>query len=179
MVGRRMMETERLWLREFDEGDVADFYALGSDPQVIRYTGADQLTSLEHALEVLRSRPIADYQQYGYGRWACILKTTGEFIGWAGLKYLKELPGVDMGYWLLPAHWGCGLATEAAAACVRYGFERLNLQCIIGLVDPANVASVRVLEKVGMNYIGPSDIYGGKFIRYEIRADSYQSARHD
>src|SRR5207244_7328625 len=80
MAGKIILETERLFLREFDEGDVAPFYLMGSDPAVIRYTGdpAGGLTSIEHALEVLRSRPLADYRKYGYGRWACVLKAGGE-----------------------------------------------------------------------------------------------------
>jgi RimJ/RimL family protein N-acetyltransferase len=110
MAGKFILETERLLLREFDEGDVAPFYLMGSDPAVLRHTGdpGGGLTSVEHALEVLRSRPIADYRNYGYGRWACVLKASGEVIGFAGLKYLADLQEVDIGYRLLPAYWGQG-----------------------------------------------------------------------
>src|SRR5262245_31879053 len=120
-----VVETERLLLREFVEGDVYAYYLLGSDPAVIRYTGAQALNSLEHALEVLRANPLADYQEHGFGRWACVLKSNREVIGFAGLKRLVDLNEVDLGYRLLPAYWGQGLATEAGRAALDYGFGTL------------------------------------------------------
>jgi len=169
MVGRDILETQRLLLREFDEEDALAYFELGSDPRVIRYTGAPILTSLEQALDVLRTRPLADYQKYGYGRWACVLKDESEFVGWAGLKFLEDIGEIDVGYWLRPEYWGRGLATEAAAACLRYGFEHLQMQYIIAFVDPENVASVHVLEKIGMSRVGPTEYRDSKFLKYEIR----------
>jgi RimJ/RimL family protein N-acetyltransferase len=165
MAGKLILETERLFLREFDEGDAAPFYLLGSDPAVLRYTGdpGGGLRSIEHALEVLRSRSIADYRNYEYGRWACVLKANGEVIGFAGLKYLADVQEVDIGYRLLPAYWGQGLATEASRAVLDYGRTRLGLERIIGLVDPENVASVRVLEKLGLMSAGQIE-YQGKWV---------------
>jgi RimJ/RimL family protein N-acetyltransferase len=170
MAGRIILETERLLLREFDEGDVEPFYRMGSDPAVIRYTGdpGGGLTSREHALEVLRSRPMADYRKYGYGRLACVLKATGEVIGFAGLKYLDDVQEVDLGYRLLPAYWGRGLATEACRAILDYGRTRLRLGRIIGLVDPENVASVRVLEKLGLTPDGQVEYQGMCLARYVL-----------
>jgi RimJ/RimL family protein N-acetyltransferase len=172
MAGKIILETERLLLREFDEGDVEALYVLGSDPAIIRYTGDPEggMKSIEHAREVLRSRPMADYQKHGFGRWACVLKASGEVIGFAGLKYLDDLKDVDIGYRLLPAHWGLGFATEASRAVLDYGFSCLKLERIIGLVDPENVASVRVLEKLRLTYVGMVE-YGGKSVaKYTIDA---------
>src|SRR5262245_7262641 len=170
MAGKIILETERLLLREFDEGDAAPFYLMGSDPAVIRYTGdpGGGFTSVEHALEVLRSRPIADYRNYGYGRWACVFKASGEVIGFAGLKYLPDLQEVDLGYRLLPAYWGQGLATEACRAVLNYGRTRLGIERIIGLVDPENVASVRVLEKLGLTPAGQVEYQGKCFAKYVL-----------
>ena len=172
MSGQNILETERLLLREFDEGDVAVFYVLGSDPVITRYTGDPDggLISLKHALEVLRSHPMADYRKYGFGRWACVHKTCGEVIGFAGLKYLEELNEVDIGYRLLPEHWGIGLATEASQAVLKYGFTHLGLERIIGLVDPKNVASVRILEKLGLSFVGVEENLGQRVARYVIHA---------
>jgi len=108
MAGKLILETERLLLREFDEGDVGPFYRMGTDPDVTRYTGVGALTSPEHALEIMRAYPLADYRKYGYGRWACVWRPSGEVIGFAGLKYLADLGEVDIGYRLLPAYWGQG-----------------------------------------------------------------------
>jgi RimJ/RimL family protein N-acetyltransferase len=171
MAGKQILETERLVLREFDEGDVAAFYVLGTDPAIIRYTGDPPggMTSLEDALEVLRSRPLADYSKYGYGRWACVDKASGVVIGFAGLKYLTDLDEVDIGFRLLPAYWGQGLATEASRAVVEYARKHFHLDEIIGLVDLANVASARVLDKVGFTRLGMMQYHGDDVVRYVLR----------
>jgi RimJ/RimL family protein N-acetyltransferase len=172
MADRWILETERLLLREFDEGDAEPFYVLGSDPAIIRYTAdpGGGLTSVEHALEILRSHPLADYQRYGFGRWACVHKATGQVIGFAGLKYLDDLREVDIGYRLLPAYWGLGLATEAGRAVLDDGFTRLGLVRVIGLVVPDNRASVRVLEKLGLVLDGTVEIRGQSLAKYVVQA---------
>src|ERR1019366_2151713 len=116
------LETERLLLREFTEDDVEAYFQLGSDPFVTRYTRDPGLKSLDEALPVLRERPLADYRKHGYGRWAVVLKSHNQVIGFAGLKYLDDLHVVDIGYRLLPAYWHQGLATESAAPAIQYGF---------------------------------------------------------
>ena len=94
-----------------------------------------------------------DYAKHGFGRWACIHKASGRFIGFSGLKRLEDFDGeVDLGYRFFPEFWGQGLATEAGLPCIRYGFDVLKLERIIGLVLPDNVASARVLEKCGMRF---------------------------
>ena len=111
---------------------------------------------------------MADYRKHGFGRGACILKSTGENIGFAGLKYLEELGEVDVAYRLMPAYWGQGLATEVALASVRYGFADLGLKQIIGLAMPENIASVRVLEKTGLRFVETVTFWGHQFSRYII-----------
>jgi [ribosomal protein S5]-alanine N-acetyltransferase len=170
MAGRIVAETERLILREFDEGDVEPFYRLGSDPAVTRFTG-DRLTDRAHAQEILRSHPLADYQAHGFGRWACVLRSSGAVIGFAGLKYLAELDDVDLGYRFLPSYWGQGLATEAGAAALSFGFDHLRLEHVLGLVDRANVASRRVLEKLGFTYEGEIDFRGDRVLKSIVRRD--------
>jgi RimJ/RimL family protein N-acetyltransferase len=169
--GPVILETPRLLLREFDEADAAAFFMLGSHPAITRYTGDPGLTSIEHALEILRSRTLADYQKHGFGRWACVLRTTNSVIGFAGLKYLDEREEVDIGYRLLPQYWRRGLATEAGRAVLNFGFDQLRLERIIGLVDPRNAASVRVLEKLGMTWDGLVEYRGELCTRYVSRAD--------
>jgi RimJ/RimL family protein N-acetyltransferase len=172
MAGKAILETERLLLREFDEGDAAAFYVLGSDPAIIRYTGdpGGGLTSIDQAREVLRSRPMADYRKHGFGRWACVHKASGEVIGFAGLKYLDELGEVDIGFRLLPAYWGAGLATEACQAILAFGFRQLRLKQVIGLVNPENAASVRVLGKLGLTFVGTVVCDGHRLDKYVIDA---------
>ena len=99
---------------------------------------------------------------------ACILKSTGEQIGFAGLKYLEELGEVDVAFRLIRTHWGLGLATEAALASVRFGFADVDLKRIIGLVMPENIASVRVLEKTGLRHVDSVSFWGHQFLKCTI-----------
>ena len=163
-----ILETDRLLLREFVEDDAESFFKLNNYPEVVRFVPDKPLLNVEQARQTLIDHPIADYRRYGFGRGACILKSTGEQIGFAGLKYLDELGEVDVAYRLLPAHWGQGLATEVALASVRYGFAALGLKRITGLVMPKNIASVRVLEKTGLRYSGTVTLWGHTFSRYVI-----------
>jgi RimJ/RimL family protein N-acetyltransferase len=165
-----ILETDRLLLREFVEEDAEPFLKLNSNPEVLRFVPDKPLLNLEQARQMLVDHPIADYRKYGFGRGACILKSTGEQIGFAGLKYLEELGEVDVAYRLLPSHWGLGLATEAALASVRFGFTQLGLKRIIGLVMPENIASVRVLEKTGLRYVEAVTFWRHQFSKYVITA---------
>ena len=163
-----ILETDRLVLREYVEEDAEAFFKLNTDPKVLRFVPDKPLLNVEQARQILLDHPIADYRKYGFGRGACILKRTGEQIGFAGLKYLEELGEVDVAYRLLPAHWGLGLATEAARASVHFGFTHLGLKRIIGLIMPENIASLRVLEKTGLCYVETVTFWGHQFSKYVI-----------
>ena len=88
----------------------------------------------------------------------------------AGLKYLDEFGEVDVAYRLIPAHWGRGLATEVAKASVQFGFTNLGLKRIVGLAMPENIASIRVLEKAGLRYMGTVPFWGKPFSKYVVTA---------
>ena len=163
-----ILETDRLLLREFVEEDAEAFFKLNSHPEVLRFVPDKPLRNVEQARQILLDHPIADYRKHGFGRGACILKSTREQIGFAGLKYLEELHEVDVAYRLLPTHWGQGFATEAARASVRFGFTQLGLKRIIGLAMPEHVASVRVLGKVGLRYAETVTLWGHQFSKYLI-----------
>jgi ribosomal-protein-alanine N-acetyltransferase len=166
-----ILETDRLLLREFVEGDAEAFFRLNTDPEVLRFVPDKKLESVDQARQLLLDHPIADYRKYGFGRGACILKSTGEQIGFAGLKYLEELGEVDVAFRLLPACWGRGFATETARASVRFGFTKLGLGRIIGLAMPENLASIRVLEKTGLRYTETVTFWGSQFSNYVINAE--------
>jgi len=163
-----IIETERLIVREYVEDDAEAFFKLNTDPEVVRFVPDKPLLNVEQARQTLIDYPIADYCRYGFGRGACILKSTGEQIGFAGLKYLEEFGEVDVAFRLMRTHWGLGLATEAALASVRFGFADLGLKLIIGLVMPENIASVRVLEKTGLRYAETVMFWGSQFSKYVI-----------
>ncbi len=145
----KILETERLLLRELEVSDAKAMFELNSDPEVIRWTGDPPFESEAQVAEFLRNYP--DYDRNGYGRWAVIVKESGEFVGWCGLK-LNEQNLIDLGYRFFRKDWGKGYATESALASLGYGFLALGMDEIIGRVARENPASVRVLEKIGMTF---------------------------
>ena len=85
------IDTGRLILRRFDEGDLEAFYQLWSRPEIIRYAQSEPVASREQALQLMKAAPLHDYATHGYGRFACVWKATGDVIGFSGPKYLPEL----------------------------------------------------------------------------------------
>ncbi|MBL7724318.1 MAG: GNAT family N-acetyltransferase [Chitinophagaceae bacterium] len=148
-----ILETERLLLRTFTTEDARLIYELNREPDVTRFTG-DPITDIVHAQQVLEQVILPQYVLYNHGRWAVHTKQALEFIGWCGLKSRPERNEIDLGYRFLKSTWGKGYATEAAFACIKYGFEKLGLKRIVGRAMPGNIASLKVLEKCGMTYIG-------------------------
>ncbi|MBT8266144.1 MAG: GNAT family N-acetyltransferase [Muriicola sp.] len=146
-----IIETERLLLREITFDDQEVLFKLHSDPEVQKYTGEPVVTSMEEMKKAIELR-IMNYKKYGYGRWATVLKSGKQFVGWAGLAYLPEFDEVDLGYRFLPEYWGSGLATEASNAILNYAFDVLKLDKIVAIAMKENKASIRVMEKVGMEF---------------------------
>lgn len=146
------LQTARLELRAFKLDDAEAYWPLVSHPAVLKHTGEQAQESLEAVRGVLRSRPLRDYAVYGFGRMACIEKQSGRLIGFCGLKFLEDLKEVDIGYRFLPDYWGLGYATESARALMQQGQTAHHLQRIIGLVEPENLASAKVLRKLGLYF---------------------------
>jgi len=145
-----ILETPRLKLREITPADAPELYALNLDPEVIQYTGDPPFESVEATETFFRNYP--DYRRNGYGRWLMVRKEDGAVLGWCGLKYLPETQETDIGYRLFKKYWGAGYATEAAKACLQYGFETLKLDTIIARAMQKNVASVNIMKKLGMTF---------------------------
>ena len=145
----KILETERLILREFEVTDAQKMWELNADLEVIKYTGDASFESIQQAKIFLESYP--DYKTNGYGRWAVVLKENREFIGWCGLK-LNEENITDIGFRFLRKEWNNGYATESSNAVLTYGFSQLGLDEIIGRSAIENKASIKILEKLNMKY---------------------------
>jgi len=144
-----LISTDRLMLRPFRLEDASDLYGLNLDPTVMRYTGDQPFGSVADAKKFVETYDHCAL--HGFGRWAVELQSSNTFIGWCGLK--RHPDGmVDLGFRFLKQHWNKGYATEAAKACLEYGFGVLQLEEIVGRAARQNVASIRVLEKIGMRY---------------------------
>lgn len=164
---RKILETPRLFLRELETADAPSFFALNANPNVIRYTGNTAFTSIEEARIFLEN--YSDYKENGYGRWAVILKDSGRFLGWCGLKFDAETQQTDIGFRFFEEDWGKGYATESAQACLQVGFETFQLKEIVGRAMKANTASIRVLEKVGLHYVEDMVFDQQEAVLYKIK----------
>ena len=155
------LETLRLAMREFVPSDFDDLYRLDSDPRVMKYITGKPATREETQAAVRRITRY--YRLYpNLGAWYTVRRDTGKFIGWFSLKYAGKSPDVEIGYRLLPDAWGQGFATEGATAMYQYGFDDLGLDRIIGVTDPGNKASQRVLMKAGLADAGWGRYYDSR-----------------
>ena len=168
----RLLDTERLRLREFRASDVDPLYRLNSDPRVMRYIGNGSIDTRESAERAV-FRSMKYYRNYpGLGVWPAEDGTTGAFVGWFCLKYVPQTVEIEVGYRLAPDAWGRGYATEGARALLRYGFDELGLDRIIGLTHPDNAASQRVLQKAGLADAGWGRYYGRRLRLFVAAARS-------
>jgi len=158
-----ILRTPRLILREFIPGDAEGMYLLNNDPDVIRFTGDDPFKSIGEASELIRNYD--QYKKYGYGRWTILTESSSEYLGWCGLNHNKDTKETDIGFRLIKSEWGKGIATEAAIACVEFGFNHFGLNKITGKAMKENTSSIRVLEKTGMRFEKEFEAHGGKCIQ--------------
>ena len=147
-----IFETPRLILRRFTEADAPLILQLNSDPEVVKYVHERVLQTEEEAREIIVSIILPQYE-LDLGRWAMHTKADNEFIGWCGLKYLPKYDEIDLGYRINKSSWGNGFATEAATHTLAYGFDTLKIPLITGKAHVDNIASLKILEKIGMNFI--------------------------
>lgn len=151
-----ILETERLALRNWLESDVPSYTRLSEDVGYNCFSrpGHFLVRSVEEAQAKIRDR-MALFDKRGLGKFPIFLRDTGEFIGTCGLEPFEfgHQPEVELGYRLCLKHWGQGYATEAASAVLRYGFGTLGLYKVMAFALPQNVASLKILEKLGGVYL--------------------------
>ena len=166
------IETERLLMRELLPTDDAGMFELDSNPEVHVYLGKTPVKSIEESREAI-AHIRQQYLENGIGRWAVILKETGEFIGWSGLKLEKNVNGYktfyDLGYRFIQKHWGKGYAFESAKAFVDFGFTEMKLPVINAYTDSDNLNSRKILEKVGMKFVNSFELDGTEEVWYELK----------
>jgi ribosomal-protein-alanine N-acetyltransferase len=147
-----VFETPRLILGQFTQADAHLILELNSDPEIVKYLHEPVLTTEEEAKKIIVDIILSQYKN-NLGRWATYTKDNNEFIGWCGLKYRPELDEIDLGYRLKKSAWGKGFATEAAKHTIDHGINKLHLKLITGRAHIENIASIKVLEKIGMQFI--------------------------
>jgi len=151
------LETPRLILRLPTTADIDPLDEMDADPEVMRYIG-DGSVHPRTPTETAGIVPAAQrrWDERGYGLLSVTLRESGEFLGWVNLaspEFLPEvLPAVEIGWRFLRRHWGHGYATEAARPLLNFGITNCGLERIVSIRHLDNVASQRVMEKLGLHF---------------------------
>ncbi|WP_108816542.1 GNAT family N-acetyltransferase [Loktanella sp. Alg231-35] len=160
--------TERLQLVPYAPAHLDGLYAMNSDPEVMRHLGPPQ-TREEVATSIARQQHV--WARNGFGWWSVIEREAEALVGAACLQHLAhvETNPLEIGWRLRPAGQGKGYATEAGRAVMRYGFDVIGESRLVAVTDPENKASARVMERLGMTYIGIQTHYDVPCVTYEIK----------
>lgn len=153
---RVFLETERLLLSRFTESDVANLRDLDGDPEVMRFVNGGRPVPRDVIRDETLPRFLRAYECFeGFGVWATIERSTGEFVGWFEFYPRKDAgpDEVELGYRLRRSAWGKGYATEGSRALIRKGFTELGVQRVVAETMAVNAASRRVMEKAGLTYV--------------------------
>ena len=164
------LESERLRLEPFQESDINELYVMERDPEVKRY-GGGVLTRAQ--AEKLLKRFVAQVRDTGWGAVAIKERATGRIVGLCGIYETENLQEAELFYGLARDAWGQGYATEAAKALVFAALREWGVSRIVVPVNPENVRSIRVLEKIGMRFShavnDPES--GGSVHVYDLKAE--------
>lgn len=195
-----LLETERLVLRRFREDDVDNLVELDSDPDVMRYLSG----GIPTPRDVIESEILPLFLRYdercpGCGFWAAIERTSGTFIGWFSFRLLDGAcpREASLGFRLQRVAWGKGYATEGARALLRLGFAELGVQRVVATTYQDNLASRRVMEKVGMTlartfritaadlarvdtyHVASGDLWDGDDVEYSLTKADWEQQDND
>ena len=161
------LATDRLTLRMLHDSDFEEYYELHKDPEVTRYTTRTHMNRLDawRHLDIV----VGHWHLRGFGMWGMFEKETGRLCGRVGFHQPDGWPDFELGWTLGRAFWGKGYATEGAQRCLRFAFEEMRRDHLISLIDPANVASIKVAERIGETLQGEVTIGDPRMLVYGIR----------
>jgi RimJ/RimL family protein N-acetyltransferase len=165
------VETQHLILRRIHENDTASLHQCYSDPDVMKLMPGG-VKSLEASTQSV-IRKIDHWHQRGFGLWSVVEKLSGIVIGHCGLVWSDHQGGVEVGYLIAKEHWNKGFVTSAVRASLAVGFESMGVNRIFAVASPENIASRRIMEKVGMVNLGEKSLPSYPLIQYGITTDAY------
>ncbi len=167
-----LCETSRLKLRKIENHDVEALLKILGDPEVMKFSvhGPDSTEGVHKFIEATQKR----YDRDGMAQWAVILKDSGALIGECGIS-VQMIDGkkeFEIGYRFNRQYWRKGFGSEAALACRDYGFNNLNLERLISIIEKENTASIGVAKKVGMTLEKESTFYEIPVEIYSMKKES-------
>jgi RimJ/RimL family protein N-acetyltransferase len=181
-------ETERLTLRRFTMADLDNLVVLDGDPEVMHFITGGRTTSREELETDFLPAFLSYYERFdGYGFWAAIEKSTGEFLGWFHFRPPPDAPEdePELGYRLRKVAWGKGFATEGARALIHKGFTEFDVRRVTAYTMSVNKASRGVMEKSGLSFVRtfhqewPDVIEGAEHgdVEYALTRDDWERAQ--
>lgn len=162
MSNLSLFQTERLLVRQLSSDDFDDMFAVYSDPEAMRWVDDGQPITQDECRYWIGVTQ-KNYETRGYGMSAIVLRATGKVIGFCGIVHPSGQEVAEIKYALLQAHWGKGYATEMARAMIDYGYREYGLREMIATIAPDNLASQKVMAKVGMIHAETIDNEDGTF----------------
>ena len=178
-MGDARISTSRLELWPLAETDAAALAAMNADPEVMRFLGGPQTRA---ASDASIARSVAAWADHGFGRWAVRRREDGVFLGWVTLD-MADHPVIDgeveIGWRLVCAAWGNGVASEAAGTVLAWAFAVPGVRCVVALADAENRASCRVAEKIGMRRMGIVAENGREMVVFRACAEGWAAVRVD
>lgn len=145
-------QTPRLLLRELTPADAPFIFQLVNEPSWLQFIGDKGVRSIEDAVQYIQKGPMKSYATNGFGLWLVQLKEEGIPIGMCGLIKRETLDNIDIGFAYLPAFTGQGYAYEAGVATLGYARHTLSLERILAIVNTDNARSIKLLEKLGLQF---------------------------
>ncbi|HAU1322215.1 TPA: GNAT family N-acetyltransferase [Legionella pneumophila] len=184
----RILETERLFLRTFQENDVESLIAISQDEKVMQFFPA--IPTREEIIAFI-DRIITHQEEKNFSLYAAEIKNTGEMIGFVGLFtatfQAHFTPAIEIGWRLSSKHWNQGYATEAAKAVIDYAFRKLDLDEVVSFTSALNKPSIRVMQKIGLhtnsedNFDNPKVPSGNplmEHVLYRLKRSEYLSTQY-
>ena len=170
-----MLETARLLLRPLAIADIDEFFALHDDPEVTRFIGRLDRPAAEELLQSIER----EWLERGHGILAVLDRVTGRFLGRAGLKYWGQFDEIEVGWVLRRDAWGHGYATEAARACLNWGFGSLERPYFTAMIHPENEASIRLAGRLGMSRLRRDVLLGDPVVVFSINRGDWWITQRD
>ncbi len=147
-----IINTHRLFLREFTEDDADFIVALLNSPAWLQFIGDRGVKTSEDARRFISEKYIPSYRTNGFGLYAVILKEGNIPVGMCGLIKRETLEDIDIGFAFLPEYISKGYGFEAATAVLKYGLDVLKIKRIVAITIPTNLSSINLLKKLGMKF---------------------------
>ncbi|HAT9718708.1 TPA: GNAT family N-acetyltransferase [Legionella pneumophila subsp. pneumophila] len=184
----RILETERIFLRTFQEEDVESLIAINQDPKVMQFFPS--IPTREETIAFI-DRIISHQEEKNFSLYVAEIKKTGEMIGFVGLftaTFVAHFtPAIEIGWRISSKHWNQGYATEAAKAVLDYAFKTLDLDEVVSFTSTLNKPSIRVMQKIGLHTNSEDDFDNPKVppgspliehVLYRLKRSEYLSLQY-